>query len=131
MKPWIGIDLDGTLAEYNGWQGPEHIGAPIEKMVERVKAWLAEGKDVRIFTARVSYPNPADLDVSTEEYAKRKNEAEIARLAINIWCARVFGRYLPITNQKDYGMVFCVDDRCKQVIPNTGVLLEEEVTWRA
>ena len=50
---WIGIDLDGTLAEYDGWKGVEHIGKPIPSMVERVKAWIIEGKDVRIFTARV------------------------------------------------------------------------------
>lgn len=51
-KGWIGVDLDGTLAHYDGWKGPEHIGAPIPAMVERVKAWLAEGKEVRISTAR-------------------------------------------------------------------------------
>jgi hypothetical protein len=32
---------------------------------------------------------------------------------------------LPVTCKKDYGMIFCVDDRAKQVVPNTGVLLEE------
>lgn len=37
---WIGVDLDGTLAEYLGWQGMGHIGEPIAPMVERVKAWL-------------------------------------------------------------------------------------------
>ena len=60
---WIGVDLDGTLAEYLGWQGMGHIGEPIAPMVERVKAWLAEGKDVRIFTARVcSSQSQEDLD---------------------------------------------------------------------
>ena len=56
-RGWIGVDLDGTLAEYNGWQGPANIGAPIPAMVERVKAWLEEGRDVRIFTARVGPRN--------------------------------------------------------------------------
>lgn len=46
------MDLDGTLAEYHGWNGG--IGKPIPGMVRRVKAWLAEGLEVRIFTARVS-----------------------------------------------------------------------------
>ena len=35
---WIGVDLDGTLAEYHGWKGSEHIGPPIPLMVERVKS---------------------------------------------------------------------------------------------
>lgn len=29
MGGWIGVDLDGTLAEYTGWKGVEHIGEPI------------------------------------------------------------------------------------------------------
>ena len=44
---WIGVDLDGTLAYYDYWRGPEHIGEPIPAMLERVQRWLAEGKDVR------------------------------------------------------------------------------------
>lgn len=35
FKGWIGVDLDGTLAEYDGWKGPDEIGAPVEPMVER------------------------------------------------------------------------------------------------
>src|SRR5262245_48902352 len=26
---WIGVDLDGTLAEYHGWKGIEHIDRPV------------------------------------------------------------------------------------------------------
>lgn len=25
----IYVDLDGTLAKYNGWKGPENIGEPV------------------------------------------------------------------------------------------------------
>jgi len=28
MKHTICVDIDGTLAEYNGWQGINHIGTP-------------------------------------------------------------------------------------------------------
>ena len=61
MSGWIGVDLDGTLAEYGGWKGPDHIGPPVPKMLERVKSWIAEGRDVRIFTARVDGGNVALL----------------------------------------------------------------------
>ena len=30
---WTGVDLDGTLAEYNDWIDIEHIGKPILPMV--------------------------------------------------------------------------------------------------
>lgn len=106
---WIGVDLDGTLAEYGGWQGPEHIGPPVQKMLDRVKYWLAEGVDVRIFTARVS---PA---------AEAVGEANIAREAIDLWCEEHLGQTLPITATKDFAMVQLWDDRCIQVNENTGV----------
>jgi hypothetical protein len=34
---------------------------------------------------------------------------------------------LPITNVKDYGMYELWDDRAKQVVPNTGVAVEDQV----
>ena len=46
---WIGVDLDGTLAQYAGFKGPEHIGDPIPEMVARIKEWLSEGKTVKKF----------------------------------------------------------------------------------
>jgi hypothetical protein len=107
---WIGVDLDGTLAHYEGWRGAEHIGEPIPEMLERVKHWLAQGKNVKIFTARVS----------TDGSAKRDIDAALARLAINKWCLCVFGKSLPITNVKDYAMVELWDDRAVQVEMNTG-----------
>jgi hypothetical protein len=106
---WIGVDLDGTLAHYDGWKGIDHIGEPVPAMVERVKRWLAEGKDVRIFTARVC--------VNSERGA---TEAEAARAYISSWSFRVFDVILPVTNIKDFGMVQLWDDRCVQVEPNTG-----------
>lgn len=105
MSGWIGVDLDGTLAEYGGWKGPYHIGAPVEKMLQRVKRWIAEGRDVRIFTARVSPDNPG---------------AEASRDAIASWCRDYIGCALPVTATKDFGMIELWDDRCVQIIPNTG-----------
>ena len=108
MNGYIAVDLDGTLAEYGEWKGPEHIGAPIPKMVERVKQWLAAGIEVRIFTARV---HKRDFAV---EYA------------IKQWCKEHIGVELVVTNCKDYEMVELWDDRATQVIPNTGESLQEK-----
>jgi hypothetical protein len=109
MNAWVGVDLDGTLAQYEGWVSPTHIGEPIPLMVERVKHWLAEGKEVRIFTARVYY------DTNTD-----KKEFLNVCIAIQQWCKWHIGEVLPITCRKDYGMVELWDDRAVQVIPNTG-----------
>lgn len=113
QQGWIGVDLDGTLAEYDGWQGVEHIGKPIPKMLERVKQWLNERRDVRIFTARayrMLYPQ------GTPE----KAEADIVIKHIHAWLWENDLPPLPVTCFKDFGMVELWDDRCVQVIPNTG-----------
>jgi hypothetical protein len=109
MNGWIGVDLDGTLAEYTGWVSPTHIGAPIPKMVERVKKWIAEGREVRIFTARVFAGGRVD-----------HNELHKVQTAITDWCYEHLGEGLEITCTKDYGMIELWDDRAVQVVPNTG-----------
>lgn len=116
MKPWIGVDFDGTLAVYNGWKGASVLGEPVPLMVQRVKDWLSEGKDVRILTARVWYPEFPQDDADRE----RQLAAIAARFAIEAWCETHIGIRLPITCQKDFGMVELWDDRCVQVQKNTG-----------
>lgn len=108
---WIGVDLDGTLALYTGWQGVDHIGDPIPPMVDRVKQWLNEGREVRIFTARMhGHGMPLIGSDSTVDVVT----------PIERWCREHIGRVLPITNVKDFGMVELWDDRAVQVEPNTG-----------
>lgn len=50
----IAVDLDGTLAKDDGWQGISHIGEPVPAMLARVKEWIGRGKNVVIFTARAN-----------------------------------------------------------------------------
>lgn len=104
---WIGVDLDGTLAHYDKWVSPAHIGEPIPKMLNRVFDWNAAGIEVRIFTARVS----EDADPETRQ---------LALDAINDWCLRHFGRVFPVTYKKDFSMLELWDDRAVQVNKNTG-----------
>ena len=122
MNGWIGVDLDGTLAFYDHWRGAGHIGEPIPAMVQRVKQWLAEGKTVKIFTARVWAPtfNPSSPDDEQAEQVRRIQEALTARSAIEAWCEKHIGQVLEVTNVKDYGMLTLYDDRAVQVIANTG-----------
>ena len=101
---WIGVDLDGTLAKYEGWKGVDHIGDPIPLMAQRVFEWLRDGIDVRIFTARVS---SEDARAEALPY-------------IESWLTKHFGRTIPVTHVKDFAMIELWDDRCIQVEPNTG-----------
>ena len=124
-KGWIGVDLDGTIAEYHGWVNTFHIGKPIPKMLTRVKQWLSEGKEVRIFTARVDGGGAASKMGSDPEVVKRYEDVQAITEMIEKWCIEHIGVKLIVTNKKDYGMIELWDDRCKQVIPNTGIAIEE------
>jgi hypothetical protein len=52
MTKTIAIDFDGVLAEYHGWKGPEHLGAPLPGAIQFVNMLLGEGYQVVIFTTR-------------------------------------------------------------------------------
>ena len=110
---WIGVDLDGTLAVYTGWQGELHIGTPVPAMLFRVKKWVSEGRMVKIVTARVAPGSSFNRDGT-------KHDLDMVRKAIVLWCLEHVGAALPVTHEKDYAMIELWDDRCVQVEANTG-----------
>ena len=111
-EKWTGFDLDGTLAEYNGWKGIDHIGKPIKPMCDLIKKLHSDGKRVKILTARV---------------APRKDgeDATLARQYIRKWCVENLGFVPDITHEKDSCMEELYDDRAVQVIPNKGIPVVE------
>lgn len=111
---WIGVDLDGTLARYDGWKSVNDIGEPIAPMVALVKQWIAEGKCVKIFTARMHGHGAAIIGGGKED----------ALTPIQNWCLKHIGKVLPVTNVKDFGMITLYDDRCVQVESNTGRIIQ-------
>jgi hypothetical protein len=120
---WIAVDFDGTLAEWDPDGGPQQVwaaGQPIAPMVARVRGWLAEGKDVRIFTARVGCNDRLSSQArDDQEFAAGQ------RALIEAWCLEHLGEKLPITATKDWQMIECWDDKVIKVITNTGETLEE------
>lgn len=104
---WIGVDLDGTLAHYDGWKGPDGIGEPILPMIGRVRDWLIQGREVRIFTARASSPEMVP--------------------AVKAWLKKHELPDLEVTNVKDFAMIALYDDRAVQVEMNTGKILGKEL----
>lgn len=123
MIGWYGVDLDGTLAEYHPGDGVEVIGNPIPAMVERVKTWLLEGRDVRIFTARVGVTGDRNADGIEDDQAFADKQREL----IGAWCLDHIGSVLPVTATKDFRMIALWDDRCMQVVANTGIPMSEIV----
>lgn len=114
---WVGFDLDGTLAVYDGWKGIDHIGKPIAPVVAYANSLRAEGIEIRIVTARCQ-------------------EGDVAFGPIVKWCEEVFGKdcNIGITDRKDFNMVALVDDRAITVEKNTGkfltpVISAEAINW--
>jgi hypothetical protein len=85
QQGWIGVDLDGTLAEATPWQGMSHIGPPVPLMMRRVQQWLSKGLRVKIMTARAGDPEGV---VATQAWLKANGLPE-----------------LEVTDKKDFGMI--------------------------
>jgi hypothetical protein len=110
--PWIGVDLDGTLAQDLGnsrdEKGLGEIGSPIKPMLNRLKKWIAEGKTVKIFTARASSPRQVAM--------------------VKKWLFKHGLPDLEVTNVKDLRMIELWDDRCVQVMTNLGEPIDRMTT---
>jgi len=114
---WIGVDLDGTLAEHywphKGQYDPLRIGAPLAPMVNRIHQWMRDGYEVRVFTARVS-PRGSAPGHGPEELERVHQE-------ISRWTMAHVGEELADTCTKDYDMIVLYDDRAVRVKHNQGV----------
>lgn len=104
---WIGVDLDGTLAEYHSKQGVAFVGKAIPAMVSRVRRWLADGETVKIMTARVC---------GAWGEHDRQEQVDL----IQAWCEEYLGQRLDVTCAKDFEMIELWDDRAVTVEKNTG-----------
>lgn len=115
-RGWIGVDLDGTIAEYDVWMGETHVGPPVPLMLARVKLWIETGRTVKIFTARVS-----NIVWQSQE------KVDACRTAIQDWTELHLGVRLDVVCEKDFNMIELWDDRAVQVNFNTGVRADGRV----
>ena len=107
MSKHLLVELDRKLAYYESGDyhkyGPAYIGDPIISRVQTVRKWLREGKEVKIFTARVAPPH-VHLLTSTQ--------------AIQKWCEEHIGQKLPIVYYKDRDTEEIWDDRAFNAAAN-------------
>lgn len=109
-EEWIGFDLDGTLAKYDGWKGIAHIGDPVPRMTLIARLLHHLGKKIKILTARVAPRTGRDDSEKAREYVQK-------------WCEKNLGFSPEITYVKDASMVALFDDRAVAVEPNSGKVL--------
>ena len=111
-KRIIAVDLDGTLAHYDGWKGIEHIGPVIPEVANAMERAQAEGAEVHLFTARVSDPE----------------DAAEAHQVISKWAEANHFNFASITAVKHKFFTEFWDDRAIQVIKNEGIFVLNEHT---
>ena len=109
MKKHIAIDLDGTLAHYDGWKGKEHIGDPIPAMVNALVGYLFKGGVYSIFTARCT-GTPAEIVENREIIMKWVHDHSLP-LPVEVTAIK----------RKHFSEFW--DDRAFHVRPNTGKLV--------
>jgi hypothetical protein len=109
----IAVDLDATLADDSVISMEDYkpylIGDPVPLMVDRVKEWLRQGKEVVILTARVHPTHGLAENALTEK-------------AIKEWCVKHIGKELLVTCEKS--PMFCEiwDDKAVRIVKNRGII---------
>ena len=111
-KRIIAVDLDGTLAHYDGWKGVGHIGAIIPSVANAILLAKKEGADIWIFTARVS--DPKDAEEAGNNIVKYLTENGIPFDGLTAIKHKFFSEFW--------------DDRAIQVIKNQGLFVLNELT---
>jgi hypothetical protein len=91
-KPTLQIDLDGTIARYDGWKGLTHIGEPLPN-ARHAMCILSRKYRLVCYTARASAPEAVE---AVEMYLKKHGFP-----------------HMIITNRKDPAHL-CIDDRALQ-----------------
>ena len=108
MEKWLAVDLDGTLAYYDGWKldlitGKPLIGHPIKGIVEQVRDRYEDGWKIAIFTARADN-NESVVDIFD-------------------WCKKYGIPCDMVTNIKSKKFKEFWDDRAYHVPRNSGFII--------
>jgi hypothetical protein len=93
MRPVAAVDLDGTIAEYEGWVGEDVIGDPIPGAIEFLLNLKHRGFDIVIFTAR------AGTELGINAIWKWLQDHKLNQLVEEV------------TNVKQYRFSVMIDDR--------------------
>lgn len=108
MKKTVCVDLDGTIAQYDGWKGLDHIGDPLPGAKEFLER-LGEKYSIMIYTTRCN-----------EHF--NVEAAHLLRGRVEAWLLKHGLRYDDIyTGQGKPVAIAYVDDR--------SVMVKENVDW--
>lgn len=111
-KPRVCVDLDGVLATYEGWEGPDVIGPPLPGAREFAMS-LAEFADIVVFTSRCS------LDEGGEAPRQNLSPAKL-RLRVIEWLEKFNFPFADVyAGQGKPRAVAFIDDRAVPCAPQS------------
>ena len=67
VQKTVAVDLDGCLAYYDGWRGPDHIGPPIHSMALVCHKLHERGFRIVLNTCRLNKTNNREHSVDTDQ----------------------------------------------------------------
>lgn len=109
-KPRVCVDLDGVLAKYDGWHGPDVIGPPLPGALEFAFS-LAKFADIVVFTSRCSTDQGGEADRPRISPAK-------LRLRVIEWLEKFKFPYADVyTGQGKPRVSAFIDDRAVPCTP--------------
>jgi hypothetical protein len=111
-KPRVCVDLDGVLAQYNGWNGLDKIGPPMRGALDFARE-LAEIADIVVFTGRCS------LDTGGEAPPTRLSQSQL-RIKVIEWLDKYGFPYADVyVGQGKPHVSAFIDDRAVNCNPQT------------
>ena len=139
---YIAVDFDGTMFTFpesddDAWLAWNVFGEPIWPMIDRIRAWLTAGIEVRVFTARIGLPVSVHVPGQPVEFIDSKELLYKCQTTGTLYSAHMMANaiqdhlekhHLPrlkVQCYKDAHMIEFWDDRAVQVLPNQGVTLHQ------
>ena len=105
------VDFDGTLATSPPrGHDPGFTGEPVWPIVLRVRRWLAQGRQIKIISARASQVS--------DTYPAEDRESAIA--AVRAWTLEHLGEELDVVNEKTHDTYCLLDNIAVSVEEDTG-----------
>lgn len=114
-KKNVAVDLDGVLAQYDGWKGRDHIGHPIKGAREFLLDLRERGYRVVVYTTRCNVS--MNSDVVPSEYGETTIAGSLRKL-VESWLAKWGMPYdeVYVGQGKPHATAF-VDDRAVSCQP--------------
>jgi len=113
-RPVAAVDLDGTIAQYDGWAGEDSIGDPFPGAIEFLLALKQRGFNIVIFSARAG----TELGINAiwkwlQVHGLQQMVEEVTNVKQYRFSVMIDDRAITFTVAQDYAHL--IDEACGRV----------------